>query len=87
MNVPLRAVYKNGQLHLLDPVDLVENQEIRLLILDEQVQVRAALGDLIEDMPPADDELDEIALAQEIETGFDGVTLSDVILEERQTGP
>jgi hypothetical protein len=37
---------KGGQLWLLDPVQLTEGQEIRVLILSEENQVRAALGDL-----------------------------------------
>ncbi len=87
MNSPLRAIYKNGQLHLLDPVDLVENQEVKLMILDERAAVRAALGDLVANLPlPDDSDFDETALAEEIEAGFAGITLSDVIIEERQEG-
>ena len=32
MVAPIRAVYKNGQLHLLDPVELAENQEVVITI-------------------------------------------------------
>ena len=32
MEAPVRAVYKNGQLRLLDPVDLAENEEVSITI-------------------------------------------------------
>jgi predicted DNA-binding antitoxin AbrB/MazE fold protein len=44
MSQPIRAVYKSGQLWLLDPVHLTEGQEIRVLILSEEDRVRAAYG-------------------------------------------
>ena len=44
MSQPIRAVYKGGQLLLLDPVQLTEGQEIRVLIFSEEDRVRAALG-------------------------------------------
>jgi predicted DNA-binding antitoxin AbrB/MazE fold protein len=79
MSQPRRAVYKNGQLWLLDPVQLTEGQE----------RVRAALGDLVVPCAaPAEDEVDEEALAREVEEGFRGQRpLSDTILEERRAGP
>ncbi len=87
MTAPLRAIYKNGQLHLLDPVDLAEDQEVKLVILDERAMVRAALGDLVTDMPSDDRHIDEVALAEEVEAGFAGTTLSDIMIEERREGP
>jgi predicted DNA-binding antitoxin AbrB/MazE fold protein len=86
---PIRAVYKNGQLWLLDPVQLTEGQEICVLILSEEERVRAALGDLVvPGSAPAEDEVDEEALAREVEAGFRGQRpLSDTILEERRAGP
>ena len=47
MSQPIRAVYKGGQLWLLDPVHLTEGQEIRVLMLSEEDRVRAALGGLV----------------------------------------
>jgi len=82
-------VYKGGQLWLLDPVHLIEGQEIRVMILSEEDRVRAALGDLVVPLPtPAAEDVDEEALAREVEAGFRGqLPLSDTILEERRTGP
>lgn len=89
MSSPIRAVYKGGQLWLLDPVHLTEGQEIRVMILSEEDRVRAALGDLVVPLStPAAEDVDEEALAREVEAGFRGQPpLSDTILEERRTGP
>ena len=89
MSQPIRAVYKGGQLWLLDPVHLTEGQEMRVLILSEEERVRAALGDLVVALPtPAEEDIDEEALALEVEEGFRGQPpLSETILEERRAGP
>jgi predicted DNA-binding antitoxin AbrB/MazE fold protein len=89
MSQPIRAVYKSGQLWLLDPVHLMEGQEICVLILAEEERVRAALGDLVVSCSAlAEDDIDEEALAREVEEGFHGQSpFSDTILEERRAGP
>lgn len=89
---PVRAVYSEGQLRLLDPVNLSEGEEVQLTILSEEERVLAALGDLLVKVPEPTDEdfvdLDEEMLAREIEEGFRGQPpLSDTIIEERRTGP
>jgi predicted DNA-binding antitoxin AbrB/MazE fold protein len=88
MSQPIRAVYKGGWLWLLDPVHLTEGQEIRVLILSED-RVRAALGDLVVPLSTAaEEDVDEEALARQVEAGFRGQPpLSDTILEERRAGP
>ena len=89
MSQPIRAVYKGGKLWLLDPVHLTEGQEVRVLILSEEERVRAALGDLVVPVSaPAEEDVDEEALAREVEAGFRGQSpLSETILEERRAGP
>jgi predicted DNA-binding antitoxin AbrB/MazE fold protein len=47
MSQPIRAVYKGGQLWLLDPVHLMAGQGICVLILSEEDRVRATLGGLV----------------------------------------
>jgi predicted DNA-binding antitoxin AbrB/MazE fold protein len=90
MSQPIRAIYSEGQLRLLDPVGLTEGQEIQLLILSDQERVRVALGDLLLTIPDSDvpdETFDEVALMREIETGFRGQPpLSDTIIEERREG-
>jgi predicted DNA-binding antitoxin AbrB/MazE fold protein len=83
MSQPIRAVYNNGQLRLLDPVNLSEGEQIQLMILSDKERVDAALGDLLVEIPEPED-----AFAREIEEGFRGQSpLSDTIIEERREGP
>jgi len=51
--------------------------------------IRAALGDLVVPLSaPAEEDVDEEALAREVEEGFRGQSpLSETILEERRAGP
>jgi len=86
---PIRAVYHEGQLRLLDPVDLSEGQEIQLMILSDAERVRVALGDLLLERVDTDkDDLDEETLMQEIKEAFRGQPpLSDDIIAERREGP
>lgn len=44
----VRAVYENGQLRLLDPLDLHEGEEVRLQVetLTEKDRIRQALADM-----------------------------------------
>ena len=89
MSQSVRAVYSDGQLRLLDPVELSEGQEIQLVILSARDTMRAALADLLVQFPetPADD-VDEEALMREIREAFRGQPpLSDTIIEERREGP
>lgn len=89
MSRPIRATYHHGHLRLLDPVDLAEGQEIHMVILSARDRARAALSDLLAEVPgQPDEELDEAALLKEIEEEFRGQpTLSETIIEERRTGP
>lgn len=83
---PIRAVYNDGQLRLLDPVELSEGEEIQLMILSDEERVIAALGDLLVKVPDPADNVDEEALAREVEEGF-RTPLSDAIIEERRRSP
>ncbi len=56
--------------------------------MSEQERLRAALSDLLVQYPAQlDDNFDEEALMQEIREGTQGVTFTDIILEERREGP
>jgi predicted DNA-binding antitoxin AbrB/MazE fold protein len=89
MSQPIRAVYSEGRLRLLDPVNLTEGQEIRLMILSDEDCVRLALSDLLAEISDATvGDIDEDALMREIEEGFRGQPpLSEVIIKERREGP
>jgi predicted DNA-binding antitoxin AbrB/MazE fold protein len=84
----IRAVYEEGHLRLLDPVNLAEGQEIELRILTAQEHVRDALqGLLVEMSTPLDEEIDEAALLRAIESDLqDQEPLSETILQERSEG-
>jgi predicted DNA-binding antitoxin AbrB/MazE fold protein len=87
--VSVRAIYEHGHLRLLDPVDLSEGQEIRVTIMSERELARAALADILVQMPdPTDDDFDEEAAMREIEEAFRGQPpLSETIIQERREGP
>ena len=86
--VAIRAIYQNGQLKLLEPTNLRDGQEVRILIVNPREQALEALGDLTHASETnLDDHLDEDALFLELDKATKGITLSDIIIEERQTGP
>ena len=71
------------------PCFLLDGQEIRLAILSEQEEVRAALADLLAlvNAEPAD-EMDEAALVATIDAALQGTSpVSEVLLAERHEGP
>ncbi len=85
----VRAVYEDGRLYVLDPVNLAEGEQVRLMILSERERTRAALGDLlVEPEPDTGDAVDEAGLLAEIDAALQGrVPLSETIIQERQKGP
>jgi predicted DNA-binding antitoxin AbrB/MazE fold protein len=89
MSTSIRAVFENGKLRPLEPVDLAEGQEIQVTILTDRERALAALGDSLVKLPPSDDaDIDEEALLKEIEEAFRGQPpLSETIIEERREGP
>lgn len=88
--VSVRAIYRDGHLQLLDLVDLREGQEVQLQIMpDESSRVRMALSDVMVQSEQDETEalaLDEVALQDEIDDATQGVTLSDLIIDERHSG-
>lgn len=75
MSQSLRAIYKDGQLRFLEPLQLVENQRVRVNIEPEEDDIRAILGDLLvprSELPDELEDLDEAALIAEIREGFKG---------------
>lgn len=87
MALVVRAVVEDGQLKLLDPVDLPEGQQLRLQIetLSEEDAIRAALGDSVRWHDPNYNEDEWVeGEAQAIEDAFRGLRpLSEIIIEER----
>lgn len=89
MVTPIRAVYEDGKLRPLEPVDLAEGQEVSIAILPAEDPVRAALGDLVIvysdiDLP----DINEDALQREIDEACKGIPpASEAIIKERREGP
>jgi len=85
----VRAVYEDGQLRVLDPVNLAEGEQVQLMILSEQERTRAALGDLlVEPEQDTGDAVDDAGLLAEIDATLQGqVPISEAIIQERQDGP
>jgi predicted DNA-binding antitoxin AbrB/MazE fold protein len=89
MTISIRAVFENGTLRPLVPLDLVEGEEIEINIVTERDRAIAVLGDLLVDASdPNDEDVDEVAMMQEIQEAFRGQRpLSESIIEERREGP
>jgi predicted DNA-binding antitoxin AbrB/MazE fold protein len=85
----IRAIYENGQLRLLDPVNLAEGQEVSIAFVSDRERTQAALSDLlVHPNESLSDDLNETTLLNEIEAAFQGQPpLSDTIIEERREGP
>ncbi len=87
--VTVRAVYRDNRLELLDRVELQEGQEVQVQIIDPLAFLQEALSDLDVSFPePVNDqeEFDEEALQQWLDEQTAGVTVSDLIIEERRNG-
>jgi predicted DNA-binding antitoxin AbrB/MazE fold protein len=85
----VRAVYEQGWLRLLDPVNLIEGQEIHVMLVSERERARAVLDDLLVqyEAEPVE-EIDETKLLVEIDATMQGQPpISDAIIEERREGP
>lgn len=87
MALTIRAVYGDGRIRPLDPIDLPEGQmlNIRLEPLSEKEAIRAALGDLViwanqDDDSDAWVEAEAEAIA---ETLKGDKPLSDLVIEDR----
>jgi predicted DNA-binding antitoxin AbrB/MazE fold protein len=85
----VRAVYEQGCLRLLDPVNLIEGQEIHVMLVSEREQARAVLDDLLVQYAAEPvEEIDETRLLAEIDAAMQGQPpVSDAIIEERREGP
>jgi predicted DNA-binding antitoxin AbrB/MazE fold protein len=87
MTVKILAVYEQGQLRLLEPVELHEGQPVSVTIdqITADDAIRAALGDLVHWPDPSDDRDAAVeAEAEEIRRAFSvGRPLSEIILEDR----
>jgi predicted DNA-binding antitoxin AbrB/MazE fold protein len=83
----VRAIYEDGVLRLLDPVELTDGQEVKVQIdtRNEQERMKAALGDLAH-WPDASDDSDAWVeqRAEALDKALQGVTpLSQGVIVDR----
>jgi predicted DNA-binding antitoxin AbrB/MazE fold protein len=87
MGIKIRAVYEEGHLRLLDPVELREGQQVDVIIesTESETALRTALGDLVRWPDPADERDAEIeAQAEAIDRAFSGGRpVSEILIEDR----
>lgn len=83
--VSVRAIYHNGQLRLLEPIDLQEGQEVQLQITKQPTDLLDAIADML--MPLHDDIVahwDDESHQATLDKALEGHRpLSEIILEER----
>jgi predicted DNA-binding antitoxin AbrB/MazE fold protein len=89
MALDIPAIYENGQLRLLEPVDLAEGERVTVKILtinEEDEALRKALGGLVAQWPDTGDDSDaylEERLKKIAHTLSDEKPISDYVREER----
>jgi len=82
--VSIRAIYRNGQLQLLDSVDLEDGQEVELHIIQPQEPLKTLISDMLITFDADEAPVDEEALRDEIDKHLKGKRpLSEIILENR----
>lgn len=81
----VRAIYRNGQVQILDPYELKEGQALRVQIIENEPPLQDLLADIlvryedIETLP-----LDDTAIFQLLDEALKGLRpLSEIIIEER----
>lgn len=91
----IRAIYEDGHLRLLDPVELAEGEQVQITIqhrldtpLTEDERRYGALGDSVRSPSPEDGDIDTEALQQELDVVLQGLPpVSEYIIQERHEGP
>ncbi len=99
MSQPIRAIYEDGHLRLLDPVELAEGEQVEVTIqqqpappLTEDKRIRAALGNSVRFPRPRreDDDFDEEAAMRLVKEELRAAgypSASQYIIQERREGP
>ncbi len=84
----VKAVYREGQIVLLEAADLKEGDEIAVIVPTHRERLRAAMSDILMTPKPPQNPVDEEMLFRLIDEGFRGQKpLSEDIIEARRTGP
>ena len=82
----IRAIYENGYLRLLEPLELPEGSTVNINILSDKEQAQLVLKDILvhDDTVELDEHLDEEKLTREVQQGLRGKkSLSEIIIMQR----
>jgi len=96
MSRAIRAIYEDGHLRLLDPVELSEGEQVQITIghqfsvpRTEDKRMRAALGNSVRFPSPAleADDIDAEALQRELDAALKGLPpVLEYTIQERREG-
>ena len=88
MTTRVRAIYENGVLRPLDKLDLAEGEQVDLTLKSHyRKRVRESIRHMMLEIPDdGEDDIDEEALLSRMDAESKGVTLSDIIIEDREQG-
>ena len=82
--VSVRAVYHQGHLQLLDPVNLIEGQQVQLQIVEAETPLKILIADMLSPFEGVAGDVDEEAVLQELDRELQGKRpLSEIIIEDR----
>jgi len=82
--VSIRAVYKNGQLQPLDPVELQEGEEVQIQIVKPEVRWVDGVADMLVTFDEVTEAIDEVTLQAQLDAALKGKRpLSEIIIEDR----
>lgn len=70
--VMVRAIYQDGNLQLLDHVQLENGQEVQLHIVERTITTRDLIGDLLSTFDLELDEIDEQAIQKDLDEAMLG---------------
>lgn len=83
----VRAIYQNGNLRLLDEVELKDGQEVQLQIVEKPTSTQELISDLLATFDYELDNFDEEAIQSDLDSVMAGKRpLSEIIIEARRDG-
>lgn len=87
MTETVKAIYTNGTFRPLEPVHYREGEQVEIAIFSDEERIDAALSDLL--LPRDNHKIteEEQRLLDTFKPLDLGVSVSDVIIEERREGP
>ena len=82
--VSIRAVYRNGQLRPLEPLNLGEGEEVEIQIVKPSARLVDAVADMLVRYDDDGEEINEDALQKQLDDALAGkCPLSEIIIEDR----